>query len=127
MGFPMAFLKGVGLVAGWAILLMTGFFTLCLGLSTPTGADAAEASGILKAVSSQFGLLKNDGEERAFYFKPHPRRSEIHVYGHYSTAEQDRILEIARAVRREKATKPVWIEFYGAWPRKDSIRKEIIP
>ncbi|RYY52273.1 MAG: hypothetical protein EOO09_21875 [Chitinophagaceae bacterium] len=124
----MAFFKRVGRMAGWTILLLAGFLHLCLCLSTPTGADAAEASGIVKAVSSQFGFPDNAGGERAFYFSPHPRHSEIAVYGKYSMAEQDRILEIARTVRREKATKPVWVVFYGIrWQNKDSIRKEIIP
>ncbi|MDB6135176.1 MAG: hypothetical protein JWM59_3419 [Verrucomicrobiales bacterium] len=123
----MAFLKAAAPVIEWAILLVAGFLFLCLGLSFPTGADAAEASGIVKTVSSQFGLLENSGGQRAFYFSPHPRHSEIAVYDNYSMAEQDRILEIARTVRREKATKPVWVVFYGIRSQnKDSIRKEII-
>lgn len=80
----------------------------------PTASDADESSGIVKAMEGRysFRVMRRDDEGPAVYGAPHNEYSEVLVYGDYSPKEQDDICAVARAIRREVATKPIRLYFY---------------
>jgi hypothetical protein len=97
------------ITAGW----------LSVGCAVPTGSDAEENSKVIKGLLSRYSFRFMSSH---VYCKPHPRYSEVVVFGDYSRNEQDEICGITRAVRHEVAAKPVRIRFY----RQESDRSELL-
>ncbi|NOS71753.1 MAG: hypothetical protein HOP33_17725 [Verrucomicrobia bacterium] len=101
---------------------------LLLGCDIPTGLDASESSGIVKAMESRytFRVISSHDKRPAVYQEPHRGYSEVFVYGDYSPKEQDEICVVARAIRREVATKPIRLYFYPReLDRSGLMRREV--
>jgi hypothetical protein len=108
---------------------MRYFFTalfsfLLVGCDIPNGTDQAEATKVVNGIEAhyQFRVMSTRDKRPAVYELPHTRYSEVLVYGDYTKAEQDAILAVARAVRKEVATKPVVISFYP----KEHVQENLI-
>jgi hypothetical protein len=109
-----AALHGAKLCARCALLGLLVVFTMGGCLKIPTGSDAQESSNIISALIARchFRVMRSDGRRPAVYRKPHPDYTKIFVYGEYTLEERTRIVAHARAVRSEKATKPIRLYFY---------------
>jgi hypothetical protein len=113
-------LRAYAITAGW----------LTVGCAVPTVSDAEESSKVIKGLLSRYSFRFMSSHDRrpAVYSKPHPRYSEVVVFGDYSRNEQDEICGITRAVRHEVATEPVRIRFYRqVSDRSELLREDVFP
>jgi len=88
--------------------------SVLVGCDIPSAQDQAEATKVESLIEAQyhFRVMQPSGERPEVFELPHVHYSEILVHGDYNATEQDEILKIARSVRQEVATKPVWVSFY---------------
>jgi hypothetical protein len=101
------------------------FLGACLwflgSLKIPNGPDVEEASNLVVALQERypFRVMGADSDRPAVYMKPHPDYTKIFVYGDYRADEREEIVRQVRALRVEKATKPIHLYFY---PREQDRR-----
>ena len=125
-----------------AVLYRTRLFVRCtvLGLllviivggcqKIPTASDAQEMDDVITALEARykFRVMSSHDPRPAVYGQPHPNYTLVFVYGDYSLDERSQIISHSRAVRSEKATKPIHLYFY---PREldqtDLLQEERFP
>lgn len=104
--------------------------TLTSCLKVPTGADAQESHDVISALVARytFRVMSSHDPRPAVYGRPHPDYTQVYVYGDYNWDERSQIFTHTRAVRREKATKAIYLYFY---PREleetDLLQQEMFP
>ena len=89
-------------------------FTLCGCLKVPTASDAQESHDVITSLEARckFRVMSSHDPRPAVYGRPHPDYTQVYVYGDYSLDERTQIVTHTRAVRSEKATKPIHLYFY---------------
>ena len=114
----------LAVAGGWACLWFLG------NLKIPRGTDAEEAHEVVAALERRysFRVMSADGKRPAVYAKPHPDYTKIFVYGDYRADEREEIVRKVRALRVEKATKPIHLYFYlREQDRRDLLQEVRFP
>ena len=81
----------------------------------PNASDAQESHDIITALEARckFRVMSSHDLRPAVYGRPHPDYTQVYVYGDYSSDERSLIVTHTRAVRSDKATKPIHLYFYS--------------
>jgi hypothetical protein len=102
-------------IVGAPVVVFLGVCLWFLGsIKIPNGPDVEEASNLVVALQERypFRVMGADSDRPAVYMKPHPDYTKIFVYGDYRADEREEIVRQVRALRVEKATKPIHLYFY---------------
>lgn len=95
-------------------LIAFGAFALLITMNNPSSRDVDDAKAIAAAITLPFPKcppVNLDGCA-SLYWRPHPRRTEITIYGISNQRQQDEIIAMANKGRREVPRKPVILSFY---------------
>ena len=114
----------LAVAGGWACLWVLR------GIKIPNGSDAEEAHNLVVALQKRypFRVMGADSKRPAVYMKPHPDYTMVFVYGDYRADEREEIVSQVRALRVEKATKPIHLYFYPReQDRRDLLEEVRIP
>ncbi len=114
----------LAVAGGWACLWFLG------SIKIPNGPDVEEASNLVVALKERypFRVMGADSDRPAVYMKPHPDYTKIFVYGDYRADEREEIVRQVRALRVEKATKPIHLYFYlREQDRRDLLQEVRFP
>jgi hypothetical protein len=114
----------LAVAGGWTCLWFLG------NLKIPRGTDAEEAGNLVVALQARypFRVMSADGGRPAVYAKPHPDYTMVFVYGDYRAEEREEIVRRVRALRVEKARKPIHVYFYlREQDRRDLVEEVRIP
>lgn len=94
-------------------LLAFVIFVYWMAVNTPSSRDLDDVKTIASAIRYPFPKIEHpnvDGSP-SLYFRPHPRRSEIIIYGVTDQSQQDGIITMIRNGQKKIPKKPVVVTF----------------
>ena len=103
------FIAIIALVALFAF----GIFVYWAAMNSPSSRDLDDVKNVASAIKYPFpkGHHPNIDGRPSLYFRPHPRRSEIIIYGVQDQGQQDDIIAMIRQGQEKVPNKPVVVTF----------------